>query len=92
MAECIYSPNSDDYDAVGGKIEVYVKQLDEIEFKCYPEVVIDPEKANSGINTEGNGMSIKSVVENILNGYVDAEKETFAGHHIRKKRSRNSYC
>ena len=78
----IYSPNSNDYDAVGGKIEIYAKNLGEIEFKCYPEVMVDPAKANNGINTEGKGMSLKSVVENILNGYVVAKKETFAGHQM----------
>ncbi len=78
----IFSPNSNDYNAVGGKLEVYTKRVGELEFKCYPEITVDPAEGNLGISTEVNGRSLKSVIDKILNEYVDAKKETFAGHQM----------
>ena len=34
----IFSPNSDNYDAVGGKLEVYSGKVGELTFKCLPAV------------------------------------------------------
>ena len=76
----IFSPNSEDLDAVGGKLEVYEKTAGELEFKCYPEISVDVLKADIGVNVNTGALNLKTVINKILNEYVDAKKETFAGH------------
>lgn len=78
----IFSPNSDNFDAVGGKIEVYSKNIGELTFKCYPEINVDSINEASAVATNSGVMSLNSVVSKILNEYVPAKKETFAGHQM----------
>lgn len=76
----IFSPNSDNYDAVGGKLEVYERATGELEFKCYPAVSVDTVNGTSAVSHEGDAMSLKGMVSKILNEYVPSKQETFAGH------------
>ena len=78
----IFSPNSDNYDAVGGKLEVYSGNIGELVFKCYPEIKVDSISETSAVATNSGVMSLNSVVTKILNEYVPAKKETFAGHQM----------
>ena len=78
----IFLPNSDSYDAVGGKIEVYSGNIGELVFKCYPETKVDYINGESAITVNSGVMSLNSIVTKILNEYVQAKKETFAGHQM----------
>lgn len=78
----IFSPNSDNYDAVGGKLEVYSGNVGELWFKCYPEIKVDSINDASAISTNSGAMSLNFVVAKILNEYVPSRKEPFAGHQM----------
>lgn len=78
----IFSPNSKDIDAVGGRLEVYAKEEDALEFKCFPNVYVDPLKGEMGVNTDKGPMSLYSAFNTILNEYVPAKQEVFAGHYM----------
>ena len=78
----IFSPNSDNYDSVGGKLEVYSGIIGELVFKCYPEIKVDSINKAGAIATNSGVMTLNSVVTKILNEYVPSKKETFAGHQM----------
>lgn len=78
----IFTSNSDNYDAVEGKLEVYSKSLGELEFRCYPEIKVNSENGNATIPNNSGTMNLHGVISKILNEYVDAKMETFAGHQM----------
>ena len=78
----IFSPNSDNYDAVGGKLEVYSGKVGELTFKCLPAVTVNTINEDSAVSTTTGVMNLNTVVTKILNDYVPSKKETFAGHQM----------
>ena len=78
----IFSPNSDNYDAVGGKLEVYSGKVGELTFKCLPAVTVNTINEDSAVSTTPGVMNLNTVVTKILNDYVPSKKETFAGHQM----------
>lgn len=78
----IFSPNSDNYSAVGGKLEVYSGEVGELIFKCLPAVNVSTINEDNAVSTTSDIMNLNTVVTKILNDYVPSKKETFAGHQM----------
>ena len=53
----IFSPNSDNYDAVGGKLEVYSGKVGELTFKCLPAVTVNTINEDSAVSTTTGAVS-----------------------------------
>lgn len=78
----IFSPNSDEYDSVTGKIDILEKNIGELEFKCYPEIIAEPAVNFRTDNLETDNSTLRFAFNKILNGYIEAKKEPFADHSL----------
>lgn len=76
----IFSPNSGDYKAVDGKLEVYSRETGVLEFKCLPEAKVDIVNINAAISLPTGQNGLNAAINRIFNEYVPSKQEIFEGH------------